>query len=96
VPKRSYTHRSLTNTVGLFSYIEGVSTMDLDVMLTLSQAARAVGQSRQLIYNWRERGLLDTNDEGKVRLGSVLDAEARTRRNRQPGAFKRGHQLAAV
>lgn len=66
-------------------------------MLTLSQAARAIGQSRQLIYDWRERGLLDTDDSGRVRYGSVLDAETRTRRARQPGAFKRKpkHLVAA-
>lgn len=65
-------------------------------MLTLSQAARAIGQSRQLVYDWRERGLLDTDDTGKVRYGSVLDAEARTRRNRRPGVFRRGSAYAAA
>lgn len=65
-------------------------------MLTLSQAARAIGQSRQLIYDWRERGLLDRDKQGRVRLRSVLDAEARTRRNRQPGAWRRGQTLVAA
>lgn len=76
--------------VRLSSHIGGWPMLNLDAMLTLSQAARAVNQSRQLVYNWRERGLLDTDEGGKkVRYGSVLDVELRTRRNRQPGTFPR-------
>lgn len=66
---------------------------DLDAMLTLSDAARAIGQYRQLIYRWRERGLLETDDLGRVSYRSVLDAEARTRRNSQPGAWHREPRL---
>lgn len=78
--------------------ISGVIRMDdpLDRMLTLSEAARAIGQYRQLIYRWRERGLLVTDDQGRVSYRSVLDAEWRTRNNDQPGAWHREPKLLAA
>ncbi len=78
--------------VGLFSSIWGVARMDdshLDAMLTLSQAAALIGRSRQLVYDWRERGLLEKDDDGRVSYQSVLDAEARTRNCQRPNVFKR-------
>lgn len=68
----------------------------LDSWLTLSEAARAIGQYRQLIYRWRERGLLDTDELGRVRYGSVLDVEARTRNCEQPGVWRRAPKAVAV
>lgn len=55
-------------------------TADFDAMLTGAQAARAVGVSKQLVNNWRARGLLKQTD-GRYRYGDVVDVERRTRRS---------------
>lgn len=53
--------------------------MNLDARLTGAQAARYLGTYRQLIYTWRDRGLLTPEPDGTYRLGDILAAERSTR-----------------
>ncbi len=66
--------------------------MDLDTLLTVGQAARYLGMSRQRVNRWYELGRLEpaeTRDGVRFyRLGDVLEAECVTRNspfsNRRP------------
>lgn len=53
--------------------------MDLDALLTGSQAAAIIGRSRQLIHAWHHAGHLPRTENGRYRLRDVLAAERRTR-----------------
>lgn len=55
--------------------------MDLDARLTATQAAEAIGVSKQLVNYWRQRGHVQPNEHGLYRLGDVLAADARARRS---------------
>ena len=68
---------------------------NLDAMLTLTQAAQLLGVSPQLIADWRTRGRITRHSGRWYRLGDLLDVERETRRNSQPGAFKRGEHITA-
>lgn len=54
--------------------------MNLDALITGSQAALLVGVSRQLVRRWEQLGHL-TRTDGKYVVGEVLDAERKTRRS---------------
>lgn len=57
--------------------------MNLDALLTPSEAARAAGVSKQLLNYWRTRGHLQQQPCGRYRLGDVLNTEARMRNSVQ-------------
>jgi hypothetical protein len=70
--------------------------MDLDAWLTPSQAARALGISRQLFNDWRSRGRIKPNERGLCLCREVVDLEHKTRTCTRPGVWRRGQQSAVV
>jgi len=63
--------------------------VDLDAMLTLTQAAQFLDVSPQLVADWRRRGRIERHLGRFYRLGDLIEVERQTRRNTQPGAFQR-------
>ena len=70
--------------------------MDLDTLLTPSQAARALGISRQLFNDWRRRGRITANADGLYVYRDVAELERVTRNCDRPGAWRRGQQPVAA
>lgn len=68
--------------------------MNLNAHVTVGQAARTVGLSRQLVNRWADRGLIapvDTNSKGHrlYRLGDILTRERDARASkRSPRNFR--------
>lgn len=62
-------------------------SVNLDALITGSQAARLAGVSKQLIYRWRQLGHLQPADptpgRPRYRVRDVLQAERATRRSPQ-------------
>lgn len=63
----------------------GVEPVNLDALLTGTQAARLVGVSKQLVRKWRVLGHLEPvePDPPLFRVRDVLTAERQTRRSPQ-------------
>lgn len=54
--------------------------LDLDAKLTASQAALAVGVSKQTFNHWRKAGRIQPDQHGRYRFGDALQLEAQMRR----------------
>lgn len=54
---------------------------NLDVRLTATQAAAAVGVSKQVLNYWRSSGKLTPGPDGRYRYADILAAERATRRS---------------
>jgi len=65
----------------------------VDALLTGAQAARAIGVSRGLINQWRIRGHLEQQPDGRYKYGDVLRADLKVSKS---GKSYRGPRLAAA
>lgn len=55
---------------------------DKDALVTGAEAARLIGESKQLVYSWSKRGLLTRQPDGRYRYGDVIEVERATRNNK--------------
>lgn len=70
--------------------------MNLDARLTATEAAMAVGVSKQVINYWRASGKISADKHKRYRFGDVIQLEARMRKAPQSSRGVAGRRLAAA
>lgn len=59
--------------------------------LTVIEASKLVGKSRETIYHWKNKGLIELDENNMITLESILKMKDNPLKTGRPsGTFKRG------